>query len=168
MDLSPQEPILTTAASPQVLGPSSSVPKPPDPPTNRMTQSANQADAMAIKVERLSQQKERDKEQFKEVLRQWEEEFTQAKERYQRELDQNKASHQAHPKEIEDNIIATETNQANQSQQTQREFELTFHAYAAKNAVLEEELLLNQQSQEEKEVARAILISQTAESAIEV
>ena len=39
---------------------------------------------------------------------------------------------------------------------------------AAKNATLEEELLLKQQSQEEKEVARAILFSQTADSAIDV
>ena len=86
-------------------------------------------------------------------MRQKEEELAQAKERDQRDLDENKASHQAHLKEMEDKIIATETNQANQNQQSQREFELIIQAYVPKNAVLEEQLLLlflKQQSKEEK------------------
>ena len=85
-------------------------------------------------------------------MRQKEEELAQAKERDQRDLDENKASHQAHLKEMEDKIIATETNQANQNQQSQREFELIIQAYAHKNAVLEEQLLLllKQQSKEDK------------------
>ena len=124
MDISLQEPTLPTVAPPQVLGPSSSVPKPFDPLMNRMTQGANQVDAMAIRVENISQLKEKEKEQYKAVLKQKDDELGQAKERFQRDLDQSKADHQEHFKRMESNINEVAANHETQNQRSQRNLEL--------------------------------------------
>ena len=62
MDPSLLGPTLPTSASPQVLGPSLINPRPPPPPAARAAQDPDQADAMAIRVENISQQKEKEKE----------------------------------------------------------------------------------------------------------
>ena len=108
IDFSPLGATLPTVASPQVPGPSGIIPKPPPPPVGRTEQNSGQADAMAIRVEKLSQQKEKEKEQFKAVLKQKEEELAQAKERFQRDLDQSKAEHQAHLQSLETKINEVE------------------------------------------------------------
>ena len=102
------------------------------------------------------------------MLKQKEDELAQAKERFQRDLDQSKAEQQAHLQSLETKINEVEANHETQNQKSQRELALRTQELAAKNAILEEEMLLKQQSQEEKEVARCILFSQTADSAIDV
>ena len=81
-DFSPLGATLPTVSSPQVLGPSGVNPKPPPPPVGRSEQTTRQVDAMAIQVEKIFQQKEKEKEQFKMVLKQKEAELAQAKEKF--------------------------------------------------------------------------------------
>ena len=69
---------------------------------------------------------------------------------------------------METNINETASTHEIQHQSSQRDLELRTQELAAKNAALEEELRQRQQSQEEKEMPRALLLSQTAESAIDV
>ena len=102
------------------------------------------------------------------VLKQTEAELDQAKEKFQREIDQSKADHQAHLQSLETKINEVEANHETQHQKSQRELALRMQEIAATDAALEEERLLKQQGQEEKEVAHAILFSQTADSAIDV
>ena len=70
MDASPAGPTLpiSTIGSPQIFGPNQINPPPPPPLHARTVQSADQADAMAIKVEKVDQQKEKEKEQYKAVF----------------------------------------------------------------------------------------------------
>ena len=84
MDHSPMGPTLPTTMSPQAFGPSTTIPLPPPPPQGKSVHGADQADAMAIRVEKMAQQKEKEKEQFKAVLKQKDDELAQIKERYQR------------------------------------------------------------------------------------
>ena len=58
---------------------------------------------MATEVERIFQQKEKEKEQYKAVLKQKDNELGRAKERFQRDFDQSKADHQEHFKRMENN-----------------------------------------------------------------
>ena len=97
-----------------------------------------------------------------------ESEFAQAKDKFQRELDESKADHQEHLKNMENKINEVAANHETQNQRSQRDLELRSQELAAKNAALEEELLLRQQSQEERQTARSLLLSQTADSAIDV
>ena len=53
----------------------------------RPIQSADQADAMAIKVEKFHQQQEKEKQQYKAVLAKKESDVAEAKEKSQREFD---------------------------------------------------------------------------------
>ena len=53
IDFSPIGAALPTVASPQVPGPSGINPKPPPPPVGRTEQNSSQADAMAIRVEKV-------------------------------------------------------------------------------------------------------------------
>ena len=69
---------------------------------------------------------------------------------------------------MENKINEVAANQETQNQRGQRDLELRSQELAAKNAALEDELLLRQQSQEERQIARSLLLSQTAESAIDV
>ena len=69
---------------------------------------------------------------------------------------------------MENKINEVAANQETQNQRGQRDLELRSQELAAKNAALEEELLLRQQSQEEKQIAQSLLLSQPAESAIDV
>ena len=64
MDQSPLGPTLPTTMSPQTFGPSMTIPLPPPPPNGRATQGTGQSDALAMKVEKLAQQKEIEKEQM--------------------------------------------------------------------------------------------------------
>ena len=61
MDASPLGPTLptTTGGSPKVLVPNLVVPKPPPPPNARPARDPAQADAMATRVEKIFQQKEK-------------------------------------------------------------------------------------------------------------
>ena len=72
IDASPQGPTLPTAtvSSPKVLGPNLVTPKHPPPPNARPARDAAQADAMATTVEKIYEQKEKEKEQYKAVLMQ--------------------------------------------------------------------------------------------------
>ena len=81
MDAFPLGPTLPTSTigSPQILVPNLINPKPPPPPNARPARNADQADAMATQVEKIYQQKEKEKEQYKAVLMQKENEFAQAK-----------------------------------------------------------------------------------------
>ena len=79
----------------------------------------------------------------------------------------NKAEQQAHFQSLETKINEVEANHEIQNQKSQREVALRTQELAAKNAILEEEMLLKQ----EKEVARSILffsLSQIAASSIYV
>ena len=69
----------------------------PSPPNGKPIQGTDQSDAMAMKVERMAQQKEIEKEQFRTVLKQKDDELAQVKERYQRDLDKNKCSPRTFP-----------------------------------------------------------------------
>ena len=69
---------------------------------------------------------------------------------------------------MENKINEVAANQETQNQRGQRDLEIRSQELAAKNAALEEEIQLRQQSQEEKQIARSLLLSQTAESAIDV
>ena len=69
---------------------------------------------------------------------------------------------------MENKINEVATNQETQNQRGQRDLEFRSQELAAKNAALEEELLLRQQSQEERQIARSLLFSQTVDSAIDV
>ena len=79
---------------------------------------------MAIRVEKISQQKEKEKEQFKAVLKQKEDEIAQAKERFQRDLDQSKADHQSHLQSLETKINEVEAIHETQNKTKQRELAL--------------------------------------------
>ena len=105
MDASPAGPALPTPtiSSPRIFGPNQINPLPPPLQHARPAQSADQADAMAIKVEKLHQQKEKEKEQYKAVLAQKESELAEANEKFQRELDQTQAEHREHFKYGEQN-----------------------------------------------------------------
>ena len=72
MDASPLGPTLPTSTmgSPQILGPNLINPKTPPPPNARPARDADQADAMATQVEKIYQQKEKEKEQHKADLMQ--------------------------------------------------------------------------------------------------
>ena len=83
-------------------------------------------------------------------------------------MDQSKADHDEHCKKIENEINEVAANHETQNQRSQRVLELRSQELAAKTAALEEELLLRQQSQEERQAARSLLLSQTADSAIDV
>ena len=76
----------------------------------RTDQSADQADAMAIKVEKIYQQKEKEKEQYKAVLAQKESEIAEARENFQRELDQKQAEHREHLTNMESKINEVASN----------------------------------------------------------
>ena len=54
MDQSPMGPTLPTTMSPQALGPSTAIPLPPPPPHGKSVHGADQADAMAIRVEKMA------------------------------------------------------------------------------------------------------------------
>ena len=88
MDASPAGPTLSfsTMGSPQILGRNQINPPPPPPLHARIDQNADQADAMATKVEKIYKQKEKEKEQYKADLAQKESELAEAKEKM-RELD---------------------------------------------------------------------------------
>ena len=161
-------PTLPTSMSPQVLGPNLINPLPPPPPTARTARDPDRSDAMAAEVERFVQQKEKEKKQYKAVLKQKDNELAQAREHFQRDLDQSKADHQEHLKRIETKINEAASSHETQHQRSHRYLELRAPELAAKNAAVEEELTLRQPSQEEKEMARALLLSQKAESAIDV
>ena len=168
MDQSPLGPTLPTTMSPQAFGPSTTNPPPPPPPPNgKPIQGADQSDAMAMKVERMAQQKEIEKEQFRAVLKQKDDELAQIKERYQRELDNNTAAHQEHLRNMENKISEVEADH-DTKKQSQRELELRLQDVASKNALLEAELVRRDQSQEEKEVAESIIRSQEEDGAIDV
>ena len=101
---------------------------------------------MAIKVEKLHQQKEKEKEQYKAVPVQKESEFAEAKEEFQRELNQKQAEHREHFKKMECKINEVASNQEMHNQKSQRDFELKAQELQAKNAALEYEVLQKQQS----------------------
>ena len=58
------------------------------------------------------------------VIKQKEAELAQAKEKYQRDLDQSKAEHQAHLQSLETKINEVEANHETQNQKSQRELAL--------------------------------------------
>ena len=74
--------------------------------------------------------------------------MAQARERFQREFDQSKAAHQELFKSMENKVNEIAANHETQSQRSQKDLELKAQELAAKNAALEEELFLRQQSQE--------------------
>ena len=147
MDASPLGSTLptSTVGSPKILGPNLVNPKPPPPPNATPARDAAQADAMATTVEKIYQQKDKEKEQDKAVLMQKNNEMAQAREK-QRELDQSKADHQEHLKNMENKVNEIAAKHETQNQRSQRDLELKAQELAAKNAALEEELLLRQQS----------------------
>ena len=126
MDASPLGPTLPTSTmgSPQILGPNLINPKPPPPPNARPIQDADQADAMATQVEKIYQQKEKEKEQYKAVLMQQDSKLAQVKEKVQRELDQSKADHEEHFKNMENKINEVAANHETRNQRSQRDLEL--------------------------------------------
>ena len=67
-----------------------------------------------------------------------------------------------------ENKVEIAANHETQNQRSQRDLEVKAQELAAKNAALEEELLWRQQSQEERQTAASLLLSQTADSAIDV
>ena len=69
---------------------------------------------------------------------------------------------------MENKINEVAADQETQNQRGQRDLEFKSQELAAKNAALEEELLLRQQSQQERQIARALVLSQTVDSAIDV
>ena len=69
---------------------------------------------------------------------------------------------------MENKINEVAANHETQHQRSQRDLELRSQEFAAKNAVLQEELLLRQQSQEERQTAQSLLLSQMADSVIDV
>ena len=71
------------------------------------------------------------------VIKQKEAELAQAKEKFQRELDQSKADHQAHLQSLETKINEVEANHETQNQKSQRELALRIQEIAAKDAALE-------------------------------
>ena len=133
MDQSPLGPTLPTTMSPQAFGPSMTHPPPPPPPNGKPTQGTDQSDAMAMKVERMAQQKEIEKEQFKAVLKQKDDELAQVKERCQRDLDKNTAAHQEHLRNMEDKISEVEADHVTKKQ-SQRELEFRLQDVASKKA----------------------------------
>ena len=83
---------ISTMGSPQILGPNQINPPPPPPLHARTAQNADQADAMATKVEKIYQQKEKEKEQYKAVLAQKESELAEAKNKSGGNLTKSKPS----------------------------------------------------------------------------
>ena len=69
---------------------------------------------------------------------------------------------------MEKNINEVASNQEMHNQRGQRDLELKSQELQAKNAALEEEPLLRQQSQEEIQIAQGIFLFQTIDGAIEV
>ena len=69
---------------------------------------------------------------------------------------------------MENKINEVASNQEMHDQKGQRDLELKSQELQAKNAALEEELLLRQQSQEEIQIAQRIFLSQTIDGAIDV
>ena len=146
MDASSAGPTLPISriGSPRTIGPNQINFPPPPPQHARPVQSANQADVMAIKVEKLHQQKEKEKEQYKAVLAQKESELAEAKEKFQRELDQKQAEHREHFKKMESKINEVVSDQEMHNQKGQRYFELKWQEFQATNAFLEYEFLQKQ------------------------
>jgi hypothetical protein len=122
---------------------------------------------MAMKVEKMAQQKEIEKEQFKAVLKQKDDELAQIKERYHRELDNNTAAHQEHLRNMENKISEVEADH-DTKKQSQRELELRLQDVASQNALLEAELVRRDQNQEDKDIAESILRSQEEGDTIDV
>ena len=75
IDASPLGPTLPTSMSPQVLGPNLINPQPPPPPTARTARDPDRSDAMAAEIERIFQQKEKEKEEYNAVLKQKDDEL---------------------------------------------------------------------------------------------
>ena len=115
----------------------------------------------------MAQQKEKEKEQFKAVLKQKDDEMAQIKERYQRELDKNTAAHQEHLRNMETKISEVEADH-DTKKHSQRELELKLLDIANKNAILEAELIRRDQDQEERANAESILRSQEEENTIDL
>ena len=90
------------------------------------------------------------------------------KENIQREFDQSKDYHQEHFKNMENKVNEIAASHEIQNQRSQRDLELKAQELAAKNAALEEELVLKQQSQDERQIAAALFMSQTEDGAIDL
>ena len=105
------------------------------------------------KLKESISRRRRNKKQYKAVLKQNDNELAKAKERFQRDLDQSKADHEEHLKRMECKINEVAAIHETQHQRSQRDVVRRAQELSAKNAVLEEELTLKQQSQEEKEIA---------------
>ena len=133
MDVAPISPTLpTVAASPIVLGPRRqppSVPQPPEPP--RTVPTPAQADAMAIQVEKLSQQRIRGAEQYKTTLAQRDVEMEETKARYKKEAAQREAEHQGHLKRMEDHFAQIAATQHEQDQRDKRDQEVQQQQFQA-------------------------------------
>ena len=148
MDASPAGPTLpfSTVGSPRIFGPNQINHPPPPPQHARPVQRSDQADAMAIKVEKFHQQKEKEKEQYKAVLVQKESERAETKDNVQKAFYQRQGEHREHFKNMESEIneVHVVSNQEMHNQKGQRDFELKAQEIQAKNAALEHELLQKQ------------------------
>ena len=125
---------MATFASSLVCGPKFQAPPPPPQPP-RPVRTADLSDAMAVQVEKLSNQRTRDADHFKAVLAQSEVEMEETKARWQQEAAQKLAEYQA-----EQHLSQAPTTQAMQDQRNQRELEVQREEFQAKNKTMKERM----------------------------
>ena len=79
---------------------------------------------MAAQIEKHHQQREKETEQYKDVIAQKEVEFAETKARWQIEAAQKTAEHHDHIKRIENHLNQVPSNQVVQEQRSQRDLEI--------------------------------------------
>ena len=113
---------ITMSGTPQVLVPRQLFSTPPQPP--RPARNAYQFDAMAVRVAKLHQQREKEREQYKADIVQKEMEVAETKARWQKEADQKMAEYQEHFKRMESLFKQDPSNQVIREQRSQRDLEI--------------------------------------------
>ena len=116
---------------------------------------------MAAQVENISVQNARNADHFKAVFAKREVEMEEAKARWQQEAAQQLTEYHDPIKRMEQHLSQVPSPQVMQDQRTQRELEIPKGALLAKNKILEEQLVKQQQSDEEVRIAKERLSSQT-------
>ena len=108
---------------------------------------------MAAQVEKLHQQRERDRDHYKVVIAQRDVDIVETKARWQQEAAQQMAEYQDQFKRVESHFNQVPSNQAMQEQRSQRDLEIQAEQNEARNQILEEQLAMQKQCDEELRIA---------------
>ena len=108
----------------------------------------------------LTRGRTRDADHFKAVLSQREVEMEETKARWQQEAAQKQIEYQDHIKIMEQHLSQVPSSQEMQDQRNQRDLEIPKDALQARNQILEEQRVKQQQSDKELRIANEFVSSQ--------